>query len=70
MGYIIALIILVIVVPLIFLMLSRRSTAGGGIRSSSHGVTHEEPSSDQPTPGARGALNQPRPGSDDRLPPG
>ena len=70
MGYIIALVILVIVVPLLFLMLSRRSTAAGGIRSRDHGVTQEEPSSDQPTPGARGALNQPRAGSENRLPPG
>jgi hypothetical protein len=70
MGYIIALVILVIVVPLLFLMLSRRSTAGGGIRSRDHGVTHEEPSSDEATPGAPGAINQPRPGTEGRIPPG
>lgn len=71
MGYIIALVILIIVVPLIFLMLSRRTAGGGGgIRSHDRGVTVEQPSSDQPTPGTPGATNQSEPGTERRLPPG
>lgn len=70
MGYIIALVILLVVVPLLFVLLSRRSAARGGIRAGDRGVTHEEPSSDQPTPGAAGAVNQPRPGTEGRIPPG
>ena len=71
MGYIIALIVLFIVVPLVFLMLSRRTPAGGGgIRHRDRGVTVEEPSSDQPTPGAAGATNQPRAGSERGIPAG
>jgi hypothetical protein len=71
MGYIIAIVILLIVVPLLFIMLSRRTATGGaGIRSRDRGVTVEQPSSDQPTPGAAGSVNQPAPGTEGRLPPG
>jgi len=70
MGYIIALIVLVIVVPLLFVLLSRRSAAGGsGIRHGVRSVTREMPSADGPTPGAPRSLNQPKPGSEERLPP-
>ena len=70
MGYIIALVLLILVVPLLFVLLSRRASGGGGARSRDRGVTVEKPSSDQPTPGAPGALNQPAPGAERRLPPG
>lgn len=71
MGYIIAIVVLLIVVPLLFVLLSRRSAAGGGgIRSKSRGMTVEAPSADEPTPGAPGAVNQPAPGAERRLPPG
>lgn len=71
MGYIIAIVILLIVVPLLFVMLSRRGAAGGGgIRSRDRGMTVEAPSSDQPTPGAPGSVNQTAPGAERRLPPG
>lgn len=71
MGYIIAIVVLLIVVPLLFLLLSRRTAAGGGgVRSRDRGLTVEQPSSDQPTPGAPGAINQPKAGTEGRLPPG
>lgn len=71
MGYIIALVVLFLVVPLIFLMLSRRTPAGGGgLRQRDRGVTVAEPSSDQPTPGAAGSINQPGAGTERRIPPG
>ena len=71
MGYIIALVILVVVVPLVFLLLSRRTTVGGGgMRPGQCAVTREVPSSDEPTPGAPGAINQPKLGAENRLPPG
>ncbi|MGH7944537.1 MAG: hypothetical protein ACREH8_12670 [Opitutaceae bacterium] len=71
MGYIIAIILLLIVVPLLFMMLSRRPSGAGTLdrRARSGGVTHLEPSSDQPTP-QPGAVNQPEPGAERRLPPG
>ena len=63
MGYIIALVILIVVVPLLFVLFSRRTTGGGGtaMRHRDRGVTIEKPSSDQPTP---------KPGAEQRLPPG
>lgn len=70
MGYIIALVVFVVLVPLVFLMLTRRSAGSGRIGSRDHGMTVEEPSSDQPSPGAEGSLNQPRPGAEKRIPPG
>ena len=70
MGYIIALVILVVVVPLLFVLLSRRTPAGGGgMRAGRMGVTRETPSADEPTPGAPGAINQPAPGAERRIPP-
>jgi hypothetical protein len=70
MGYIIALVILVVVVPLLFVLLSRRTSAGGGgMRHGRMGVTYEKPSADEPTPGAPGAVNQPAPGAEKRIPP-
>lgn len=68
MGYIIALVFLVVLVPIIFMALSRRSTGGGGIESRSRGVTMEEPSSDQPTPGAS-TVNRPAARQADRRTP-
>lgn len=71
MGYIIVIIALFVVVPLVILLLSRRTPAGGGgMRHASRGVTVEMPSSDQPTPGAPGSINQPQPGAEKRIPPG
>jgi hypothetical protein len=68
MGYIIAIVILLLLVPLLFLLLSRRTTGAGGIRDRSRGITVEEPSADQPSPGGVG--DQTAPGTDRRLPPG
>lgn len=70
MGYIIALVILLVVVPILFLLLSRRTAGSGRVGSRDHGVTVDKPSSDQPTPGAPGSINQPAPGAERRLPPG
>ncbi len=71
MGYIIALVAIFVIAPLLFLLLSRRTSAGGGgMRHASRGMTVEAPSSDQPTPGAAGAINQPKNGAENRLPPG
>jgi hypothetical protein len=70
MGYIIALVILVVLVPLLFVLLSRRTSAGGGgMRHGEMGVTRTRPSADEPTPGAPGAINQPAPGAEKRIPP-
>lgn len=69
MGYIIALVVLVLVVPLVFMLLTRRS-AGAGRPPADRGMTVEQPSSDEPTPGAPGATNQPAPGAERRIPPG
>ena len=69
MGYILALVLLIVVVPLLFMLLSRR-TAGSGPRSRDHGMTVEQPSAEEATPGAPGSINQPAPGAERRLPPG
>ena len=69
MGYILALVLLFVVVPLLFMLLSRR-TARGGMRSRDHGMTVEQPSAEEATPGAAGSINQPAPGAERRLPPG
>ena len=61
MGYIIGVIVLILLIPLLIMLLTRRGRGPGGIGTSGHGVTHEQPSSDQPTP--------PGPGSK-RIPPG
>jgi hypothetical protein len=70
MGYIIAIILLLIVVPLLFMMLSRRPSGAGTLdrHPRSGGITPSQPSSDQPSP--QGGVNQPRSGSEQRLPPG
>lgn len=70
MGYIIALVFFVLLVPMLFLLLTRRAGGGREPRSHDHGVTVEQPSSDEPTPGAPGSINQPVPGAERRIPPG
>lgn len=62
MGYIVGLIIILLIVPLLFMLLTRRTKGTGGIDSSNHGVTHEQPSAEEPTP-------RPGPGVDPRIPP-
>lgn len=62
MGYIIGLLILLLLVPLVFMALSRRTGAAGGIQSSDHGVTPQQPSAAEPTP-------RPGPGVDPKIPP-
>jgi hypothetical protein len=71
MGYIIAIILLIIVVPLIFMMLSRRTSGAGGVTEGqgNRGITVSQPSSDEPTPQA-GSINQPKPETERRIPPG
>lgn len=73
MGYILVIVALVVVVPLLALLLGRKTSAGGGgVRHVSRGMTVDEPSSDQPAPGAPGSINQPRDGREagKKLPPG
>jgi hypothetical protein len=71
MGYFIAIIVLLIVIPLLFMMLSRRTTGPSGLggKPADRGVTVAKPSSDQPSPRG-GAVNEPEPGAEKRLPPG
>lgn len=70
MGYIIGLVALLVFVPLLFLLLSRRTVSGGGIDSRDKGVTHLEPSSDQPTPPPGPQTDRAHQGSDRGVPPG
>ena len=70
MGYIIGLVIFLVAVPLLFILLTRRSAGVGGLRSRDRGVTVSQPSSDQPTPGASRATDQPAEGMEKRIPPG
>jgi hypothetical protein len=71
MEYFWTIALVIVVLPLIVLLVSRRkSGAEGAKRQRDHGVTVEEPSSDQPTPGAKNAVNQPAPGAERRIPPG
>lgn len=71
MGYIVALVLLVAIVPLLFVLLSRRTSGAGTAtaKRGGRGITVEQPSSDQATPGAD-TLNQPSPGAERRIPPG
>jgi hypothetical protein len=69
MGYIIGIVLVLLILPLLFALLARRSAGQGGIDSRNHGMTVTQPSSDQPSPGARPASKTPS-GSEGRIPPG
>jgi hypothetical protein len=69
MGYIALLVVAVILIPVLMMLFARRPASGREAPQPDNGVTHAQPSSDQPTPRS-GTVNRIDPAARKKMPPG